>query len=95
MAVDRSLIDKLAHLARIRIDDAEVPEVERSLNRVLALIDELQAAPTEGVEPLAHPLDARQRLRPDAVTEGDRREAYLALAPAAEAGLFLVPKVIE
>ncbi|WP_134604273.1 Asp-tRNA(Asn)/Glu-tRNA(Gln) amidotransferase subunit GatC, partial [Pseudomonas aeruginosa] len=65
------------------------------LNNILGLIDQMQAVDTSGVEPLAHPLEATQRLRPDAVTETDHRDAYQTIAPAVEEGLYLVPKVIE
>ncbi|MEG7168327.1 Asp-tRNA(Asn)/Glu-tRNA(Gln) amidotransferase subunit GatC, partial [Pseudomonas aeruginosa] len=61
----------------------------------LGLIDQMQAVDTSGVEPLAHPLEATQRLRPDAVTETDHRDAYQTIAPAVEEGMYLVPKVIE
>ncbi|WP_257266672.1 Asp-tRNA(Asn)/Glu-tRNA(Gln) amidotransferase subunit GatC, partial [Endozoicomonas sp. ONNA2] len=62
---------------------------------ILALVDSMQAIDTQGVEPLAHPLDAIQRLRPDEVTEGNQREQLQSCAPAVEEGLFLVPRVIE
>ena len=93
--MERSEIEKLAELARIEITEATIDEVTRSIGDVLGLVDQLQAADTEGVEPMAHPLDAVQRLRADAVTEADQREAFQALAPAAEEGLYLVPKVID
>ncbi len=76
-------------------DAATVDEVAKSITDVLALVDQLQAADTEGVAPMAHPLDATQRLRADQVSEDNRREAFQELAPAAEQGLYLVPKVIE
>lgn len=93
--MERADIEKLAELARIEITDATIDEVTRSISDVLALVDQLQAADTRGVEPMAHPLDAVQRLRADAVTETDRHHAFQALAPVAEQGLYLVPKVIE
>ena len=62
---------------------------------MLNLVDQLQAADTEGVAPMAHPLDATQRLRADEVTEPNQRESFQAIAPASEAGLYLVPKVID
>lgn len=88
-------IQKLAELARLEIRDDAVEEVASSITDVLALVDKLQAADTQGIVPMAHPLDAVQRLRPDEVTEDNRREAFQAIAPATEAGLYLVPKVIE
>ena len=59
------------------------------------LVDAMQKVNTDGVEPLANPLDAQQRLRADVVTANNQREAFMAIAPKSEAGLFLVPKVIE
>lgn len=88
-------IAKLATLARIAVSDAEAGEVASRITDVLALVDQLQAADTEGVSPMAHPLDAVQRLRADQVTETNRREAFQAIAPATEDGLYLVPRVIE
>lgn len=93
--VDRSEIAKLAELARIEISEATVDEVAKSITDVLALVDQLQAADTTGVAPMAHPVDATQRLRLDQVSETNQRESFQALAPAAEQGLYLVPKVIE
>lgn len=95
MAVTRSDIEKLAELSRIAITDAAAETVAGSISDILALVDQLQAADTEGVAPMAHPLDAVQRLRPDQVTEGNQREALQAMAPAIEDGLYLVPRVIE
>jgi aspartyl-tRNA(Asn)/glutamyl-tRNA(Gln) amidotransferase subunit C len=95
MSLDHDQVRRLARLARIAIRPDETEAVLERLNRVLALIDEMRRVDTSGVEPMAHPLDAVQRLRPDAVTEPDRRELYQAVAPAVEGGLYLVPKVIE
>lgn len=88
-------IQKLAELARLDIGDDVIDQVASSISDVLALVDQLQAADTRDIEPMAHPLDAVQRLRPDEVTEPDQREAFQAIAPATEAGLYLVPRVIE
>jgi aspartyl-tRNA(Asn)/glutamyl-tRNA(Gln) amidotransferase subunit C len=95
MAVDRSDIAKLAELARIAISDAAADEVAHSISDVLALVDQLQAVDTRGVTPMAHPLDAIQRLRADEVTEVNQREHFQAIAPATQDGLYLVPQVIE
>ncbi len=90
---------RLARLARIAVSADEVSALQSQLNGIFGLIDQLQAVDTRGVEPLAHPLDVvtplSQRLRDDAVTEANERAANMANAPAAENGLFLVPKVIE
>lgn len=95
MSVEQSDIEKIATLARIRIDADDVPEVAARINDILAMIDAMQAVDTKGVEPMANPLDASQRLRADEVSEADLRERFQAIAPQAENGLYLVPKVIE
>ena len=95
MALERSDVEKIAHLARLGLTEAEVPQTTDTLNNILGLIDAMQAVDTTGIEPLAHPLEATQRLRADGVTETNQREAYQAIAPAVESGLYLVPKVIE
>ncbi|MBF7730288.1 Asp-tRNA(Asn)/Glu-tRNA(Gln) amidotransferase subunit GatC [Pseudomonas sp. N040] len=95
MALERSDVEKIAHLARLGLSEADIPQTTSTLNNILGLIDAMQAVDTAGVEPLAHPLEATQRLRADVVTESNQREAYQAIAPAVENGLYLVPKVIE
>jgi len=99
MSLSLEQVRRIAALARIAIGPDEERALLAELNRVLGLIDQLQAADTRGMEPMSHPLDAAlglsQRLREDRVTEPDRREAYQALAPAVERALYLVPKVIE
>jgi aspartyl-tRNA(Asn)/glutamyl-tRNA(Gln) amidotransferase subunit C len=99
MSLTPDQLQRIAFLARIDVTAEESRGVTERLNQVLGLIDQLQAVRTEGIEPMAHALDAQlsvqQRLRPDEVSEADRREAYQAGAPALEQGLYLVPKVIE
>ena len=95
MAVDRSDITKLAELARIAISENTADQVANSISDVLALVDQLQAVNTDGVVPMAHPLDAVQRLRADDITEPNQREQFQAIAPATQDGLYLVPQVIE
>lgn len=95
MSITAADIEKAAKLARISIAADTVPELTQRLNNILAMVDHLQEVDTNGVAPMANPLDATQRLRADAVTETDRRDAFLAIAPSAEQGLYLVPKVIE
>ncbi|WP_041522494.1 Asp-tRNA(Asn)/Glu-tRNA(Gln) amidotransferase subunit GatC [Gilvimarinus agarilyticus] len=95
MAVNKSDIEKLAELSRIDISDEAAANVAQSISEVLALVDQLQAVDTSGVSPMAHPLDAVQRLRRDEVTEPNQRETLQAMAPATEDGLYLVPRVIE
>ncbi len=95
MAIEQDEIEKIAELARIRIADDQVGEVTARITRILDMVDQLQAVDTSSVEPMANPLDATQRLRADEVTESNRRDAFQAIAPAVENGLYLVPKVIE
>ena len=96
MTLTRRDVEKIAHLARLQITEAQMPVYVGSLSAILAFVEQLAGAPTEGVVPMAHPLEGQvQALREDSVTETDRREAYQANAPAVEAGLYLVPKVIE
>jgi len=86
----------IAHLARLDLKDAEIPVYQDSLSRILSFVGELDRAETEGVTPMAHPLPgAIQRLRADQVSEHDEHERYQQNAPQVEAGLYLVPKVIE
>ena len=95
MSIERQEIEKLATLARIAIDDSTINEVSQRLSSVLALVNQLQAADTTGVNAMSHPMQAVQRLREDEVTELNQREALQTVAPDTENGLFLVPKVIE
>lgn len=95
MALDKDDVTKIAHLARLQVAESEVPAITERLSSILGLIEQLQAAPTDGVEPMAHPTDATQRLRQDVATESNQREKYQAIAPATEDGLYLVPKVID
>ena len=93
--IDCSTVENVAHLARLSIDKAEIETAAEKFSAILALIDEMQEVNTDGIVPLAHPLDHHQRLRPDEVTETNQREQLLAGAPATEEGLFLVPRVLE
>lgn len=95
MSLDTTQVRKIAHLARLRITDDEASVYAESLSRILGLIEQMNAAATEQVTPMAHPSDAALRLRPDEITEANQREKFQAIAPAVEAGLYLVPKVIE
>ena len=95
MAIAQDEIEKIAELARLRISAEEIGQVTQRIAGILQMVDQLQAADTRNVEPMANPLDAIQLLRPDAVTEDNRRDAFQAIAPAVENGLYLVPKVIE
>jgi aspartyl-tRNA(Asn)/glutamyl-tRNA(Gln) amidotransferase subunit C len=95
MSIDRTDVERIAHLARLDLNEQDIPAYTENLSSILNLVDEMQQINTEGVEPLAHPLDAVQRLRADEVTELNQRDKLQAVAPAVEEGLFLVPKVIE
>lgn len=95
MALKPAEVEKIAHLARLAIDPADVDQYARNLSDILAFVEQLEAVDTADVTPMAHPLEATQRLRPDVVTETDQRTHFQAGAPAVEAGLYLVPRVIE
>ena len=95
MSLSLEQVRRVAQLARIEISDAEAQSTLGHLNGIFSLIEQMQAVDTRGIEPMAHAQDLAQRLRPDAVTEINRRDAYQAVSPEVEAGLFLVPKVIE
>jgi aspartyl-tRNA(Asn)/glutamyl-tRNA(Gln) amidotransferase subunit C len=95
MSLDREQVRKIAHLARLQITEQEAVAYADSLSRILGLIEQMNAVDTAGVEPMAHPNEAGLRLRADAVTEADQRDKFQKIAPAVEAGLYLVPKVIE
>ena len=95
MSLSLDDVSRIARLARIEISPAEAEQTRAQLNNILAFVEQLQAVDTDGVVPMAHAVDVVQRLRPDAVTEPDRRDDFQAIAPETEAGLYLVPKVIE
>ena len=95
MSVSPDDIQKMAHLSRRKVEDDKIEKLSADINNILGLVDQLQQANTDGVAPMAHPLDASQVLRKDEVNESNQREKYQRCAPATEDGLFLVPKVIE
>jgi aspartyl-tRNA(Asn)/glutamyl-tRNA(Gln) amidotransferase subunit C len=95
MSLEKSDVEKIAHLARLAIDEKDVPEYARNLSNILDLVEQMSAVDTDNVKPMAHPLDATQRLRVDEVTESNQREHFQEIAPSVEDGLYLVPKVIE
>jgi len=88
-------IQHLANLAQLELSEQEISVVGEDLQRIMAMVDQMQAINTDAVEPLAHPLDARARLRPDQVTETIERDLYQQGAPATADGLYLVPRVVE
>ena len=95
MSLDKDQVRHIATLARLNLTDDEYAESVAKLSKIVDFVDQLSQADTEGVVPMAHPLDAVQRLRPDAVTETDDRDRFQENAPSVSGGLYLVPKVIE
>lgn len=95
MALKPEDVQSIANLARLDIRDEDIPNYADNLSRIFDFVQQLEAADTEGVEPMAHPLHMAQRLRADEVSETDHRELYQQNAPQTDAGLYLVPKVIE
>ncbi|MDR0769984.1 MAG: Asp-tRNA(Asn)/Glu-tRNA(Gln) amidotransferase subunit GatC [Burkholderiales bacterium] len=95
MALSQNEIQRIAHLARIELDDAMLPHLQRQLGSIFGMIDTLSKVDTDGVTPMAHAQPLALPLRDDEVTEPDRRDHYQQGAPAVQDGLYLVPKVIE
>ena len=95
MSLTPDEVRRVARLARLEISAEETDRTREQLNGILAFIEQVQAVDTAGVAPMAHAIDVAQRLREDRVTEPDRRDAFQAIAPETEAGLYLVPKVVE
>lgn len=95
MSLTLEQVRRVAHLARIEVSDVEAESTLGHLNGIFQLIEVMQAVDTRGVEPMAHAQDLAQRLREDRVSEENQRAALQAVAPETEAGLYLVPRVIE
>lgn len=95
MSLTANDVKKIAHLARLGIAEQDVEHYAKDLSGVLELMTQMGQLNTTGVTPMAHPLDQMQRLREDAVTETDQRDHFQTIAPQTEAGLYLVPKVID
>jgi aspartyl-tRNA(Asn)/glutamyl-tRNA(Gln) amidotransferase subunit C len=95
MSLSVAEIRRIAYLARIAVTEAEIAAVQQQLNGIFGLVEQLKAADTAGIEPMAHAQDVMLRLREDAVTESDQHQRFQAIAPQVEADLYLVPKVIE
>ena len=95
MSLSRNDVEKIAHLARLAIDESDIDGYANELSNILGMVDQMDAVDTTGIQPQAHPLDAVQRLRVDEVSETDQRDYFQKIAPQVENGLFLVPKVIE
>lgn len=95
MSLTANDVKKIAHLARLGIAEQDVEHYAQDLSGVLDLMTQMGQLDTAGVTPMAHPLDQMQRLREDVVTETDQRQHFQTIAPQTEAGLYLVPKVID
>lgn len=95
MSLSPEQIRQVAQLARLQLNPEQVEPYARQLSNILGMVDRLSSVDTANVSPMAHPLDMVQRLRPDVVSETDRRDDYQAIAPETRDGLYLVPKVIE
>lgn len=95
MSLSNDDVKQIAHLARLAVNDEDLPGHARNLSDILSFVEAMNAVDTTAVEPMAHPLDMAQRLRPDLVLEENQRELFQSIAPATEAGLYLVPRVIE
>lgn len=95
MSLDKDDIKAIANLARLKIDEADVPQYVTNLSNILDLVEQMNSVDTDGVVPMSHPLDVNQRLREDKVIEKNQRDEFQGIAPATQDGLYLVPKVIE
>lgn len=95
MSLTASDVKKISHLARLAIDEADIEQYATNLSGILDLVEQMDAADVADVEPMANPQDSTQRLRDDVVTEINQREKFQQIAPTTEAGLYLVPKVLE
>jgi len=95
MSLTKEDVEKIANLARISLEEQDIPDYTRNLSNILDLVEQMNSVNTSNILPMAHPLDAVARLRPDVVTETNQREHFQAIAPQTEEGLYLVPKVIE
>jgi len=95
MSLSNADVRKVARLARLAMSETEIESARAQLSGIFNLIAEMQAVDTTGIEPMSHAQDVSQRLREDKVTETNQREAFQAIAPQIEAGLYLVPQVIE
>jgi aspartyl-tRNA(Asn)/glutamyl-tRNA(Gln) amidotransferase subunit C len=95
MSLSSAEVDKIAHLARIALNQADVPKYAENLSNILHLVEQMNLIDTSNILPMAHPMDMAARMRPDTVTETDQRALFQSIAPQVDVGLYLVPKVIE
>jgi len=95
MSLSPDEVKKIAFLARLSIQEENIEQYSQDLSSIFGLVEQMNAVDVENIEPMAHPQDAMQRLRDDVVTETNQREKLMSNAPLTEAGLFLVPKVLD
>ena len=95
MSLQKEDVEKIAHLAHIELQDEDIQNYTSNLSDILTLVEQMNSVDTTGITPMAHPLDAIARLRPDTVSEENQRDNFQAIAPQVEAGLYLVPKVLD
>jgi len=95
MSLSAEEVKKIAYLARLGIDEQDTDAYAKDLSNMLDLMTQMGDTDTDNVPPMAHPMDQMQRLRPDTVSEDNQRENFQSIAPQIEAGLYLVPKVID
>lgn len=95
MSLKSEDVRAVAHLARVQLDEQDIPRYAQELSAILDLVEKLNAADTDAVLPMAHPQDVSQRLRKDEVSEADQRERFQGIAPQVEDGLYIVPPVLE
>jgi aspartyl-tRNA(Asn)/glutamyl-tRNA(Gln) amidotransferase subunit C len=95
MSLTATDVKKIAHLARLNMSEEEIATYTKQLSTILNFVEQMNQANTDNIKPIAHSLDFSQRMRADEVTETDQRKAFQAIAPQVEAGLYLVPQVIE
>ena len=95
MSIEVDEVKKIARLACLDVKEEDIQSYATNLSNILDLVEQMNAVDTSGVTPMSHPFDAVQRMREDVVTDHDRREDFMAIAPKTEDGLYLVPKVIE
>jgi len=95
MALDNKTVQDIARLARLNVSDKEIEKYRGEISNILDLVAQMEAVDTDGIAPMTHPFDATLRMRADEVTEKNNREKFQKIAPSSEAGLYLVPKVID
>jgi len=95
MLIQPEDVMKIAHLARLGVQDEQVAAYAADLSNIMLLVEQMNAVDTTGIEPMAHPLDQMQRLRADEVREENRRADFQKVAPNVDSGLYLVPRVVD